>query len=108
MNCVYILTLSGVIGVVPEVLPVKSRKPLCGSLKRHKGYTAVHGNKAPGRTGKFWQEETHDHVVRKEAGFHRIWNYILQNPVKAGLARRFGFTGRTTPPPPPTLHAPGT
>lgn len=52
------------------------------SLKR---YTANRANRLLGRQGRFWQQETYDHIVRDEAERQRITTYILQNPVKAGL-----------------------
>ncbi|MCB0531331.1 MAG: transposase [Lewinellaceae bacterium] len=58
-------------------------------MKSHKGYTGLHCNKAIGRNGKYWQEETYDHVVRNDTEFERIRTYILQNPVKAGLVKRW-------------------
>ena len=36
----------------------------------------------------FWQRESYDHLVRDEADFARIFEYILQNPVKAGLCAK--------------------
>ena len=32
--------------------------------------------------GKIWQRSFHDHVIRDEAGFLKIWNYIDGNPSK--------------------------
>ncbi len=29
-----------------------------------------------------WQSRYHDHIIRDEASFHRITNYIIQNPAK--------------------------
>lgn len=52
------------------------------SLKR---YTAVEANKILGRKGQFWQHESYDHVVCDGAELARIRNYVLGNPVKAGL-----------------------
>ena len=52
------------------------------SLKRH---TAVSANKILGRQGQFWQHESYDHIVRDEAELQRIRQYVLNNPVKAGL-----------------------
>ena len=52
------------------------------SLKR---YTARQANLLLGREGSFWQHENYDHVVRDEAERQRIAEYILNNPVKAGL-----------------------
>ncbi len=56
------------------------------SLKR---YTARQANLLLGREGSFWQHENYDHVVRDEAERQRIAEYILNNPVKAGLVSRW-------------------
>ena len=40
-----------------------------------------------GRSGAFWQHENYDHVVRDEAELNRIVAYVLDNPVRAGLAQ---------------------
>ncbi len=53
------------------------------SLKRH---TARKANNILNRTGAFWHEESYDHIVRDKTEFHKITDYILFNPVKAGLA----------------------
>jgi hypothetical protein len=51
-----------------------------------KGLTAYRANGLLGSRGQpFWQDESYDHVVRSEAQFDRIWSYIEQNPVQAGL-----------------------
>jgi putative transposase len=50
-----------------------------------KGYTAREANKLLGRTGKFWQEESYDHQVRDEEELARIIQYVLNNPIKAGI-----------------------
>jgi putative transposase len=52
-----------------------------------KGYTASRCNRLLGRTGPFWEHESFDHWVRDEAEESRIVEYILNNPVKAGLAK---------------------
>ena len=36
--------------------------------------------------GTVWQDERHDHIVRDEREFQVFWEYIRQNPVKAGLS----------------------
>ena len=57
-------------------------------LQKLKGYTAREANKLLGGTGKpFWQDESYDRLVRSSEEFRRIQNYIIQNPVRAGLAR---------------------
>jgi len=50
-----------------------------------KGYTGKMANKILGRNGDFWQHESYDHVVWDQAELRRIVEYVLENPVKAGL-----------------------
>lgn len=58
-------------------------------LTRHKKYSATQINKLLNRKGQFWQHEGYDHVVRDEKSLYRIIDYILLNPVKAGLVDDF-------------------
>lgn len=53
------------------------------AFKRH---TARQANKLLRREGQFWQHESYDHVVRDPQEWERIVRYVLNNPVKAGLA----------------------
>lgn len=56
-----------------------------GSLKAN---SAKAINEHLNRTGQpFWAFESYDHAVRNGKSFARILNYILYNPVKAGLVR---------------------
>ena len=48
-------------------------------------YTALRANRLLEREGDFWQHENYDHVVRNEAERERIVNYVINNPVNAGL-----------------------
>ncbi len=74
--------------------PVEQTRTLSGktvsqimhSLKR---YTAREANKILGRAGPFWQDESYDHVIRGLDEFDRIILYVLDNPVKARLAKRW-------------------
>lgn len=52
------------------------------SLMRH---TARQANKILGREGAFWQDESYDRVIRDADEYTWIVNYVLENPVKAGL-----------------------
>lgn len=45
-------------------------------------------NKRQCAKGTLWQDERYDRMVRDEAEFSEKWNYIRNNPVKAGLAER--------------------
>ena len=51
-----------------------------------KGRTARKANQLLRRVGTpFWQDESYDHLVRDGEEFRRIEQYIIQNPVNAGL-----------------------
>jgi len=54
-------------------------------LHSWKSYTANKANKALGQTGKFWQVEHYDHLIRDEEDFYNQVSYILNNPAKARL-----------------------
>ena len=56
------------------------------SLKRH---TARQANKILSREGAFWQDESYDRVIRDNDEYSRTVNYVLENPVKAGLVSRW-------------------
>jgi putative DNA methylase len=67
---------------------VTASVPLARLTKSLKGITAKKANAILGLTGRpVSQEESYDHVVRDKKEFERIWNYIEQNPVRAGLVR---------------------
>jgi len=46
-------------------------------------------NEALGRTGRVWQDESFDHVLRGCECLRGKVDYILQNPVRARLADRW-------------------
>ncbi len=54
----------------------------CYSWKK---YAATQLNRALGRRGRFWQEESFDHLVRSPEQFEYLRRYIADNPTKAGL-----------------------
>jgi putative transposase len=54
----------------------------CYSWKK---YTAGRINKLLGRSGRFWHEESFDHLVRSPEQFDHLRRYIADNPKAAGL-----------------------
>ncbi len=56
---------------------------LCKSWKR---FMAGEINRALGRQGRFWQEESFDHLVRSPEQFEHFQRYMAANPSEAGLA----------------------
>jgi REP element-mobilizing transposase RayT len=55
----------------------------CRSWKR---FSAGEINRMLGRSGRFWQTESFDHLVRDEAHFEGFQRYIRENPKAARLA----------------------
>jgi len=55
-------------------------------MKGIKGVTARKINQARGSRGSLWQDESFDRIIRDEQEFGEKLEYILLNPVKAGLA----------------------
>ncbi len=54
----------------------------CYSWKK---FTATQINRRLHRQGRFWQEESFDHLVRTVEQLDAICRYIASNPIKAGL-----------------------
>ena len=55
-----------------------------------KSYTAKEANKMLNRTGKpFWAIESFDHFCRDSAEVERVIEYVLNNPVNAGLVSSY-------------------
>ena len=52
-----------------------------------KGASAHKINKALGRTGRVWQAESFDHVLRCSENLDAKALYVLENPVRKGLVR---------------------
>jgi putative transposase len=51
---------------------------------------------ASAATGPIWQREFFDHVLRSEEGYDQKWNYVRDNPVRAGFvlnASEWSFAG---------------
>jgi len=63
--------------------------PLADALRLLKGSTSRSCNLLLNRTGQFWHHESYDHYVRDEDELFRIIEYILYNPVKAGLVESY-------------------
>lgn len=63
----------------------------CYSWKK---FSAGEINAALGRKGRFWQEESFDHLVRSPTHFDAFSDYILTNGERAGLANDSYLVGR--------------
>ncbi len=63
-----------------------------------KSFSAHAIQKQRGHSGSLWLDESFDRIVRDEAEFWEKWNYMLNNPVTAGLCARpeeYAFTANS-------------
>ncbi len=58
---------------------------LADIVKSWKGFTAREINKRIGKSGSLWQDEYFDRLIRSDAHFFKVAEYIRENPVKAKL-----------------------
>jgi len=55
---------------------------LLGSIKK---YSARRINKYLNRTGSLWHAESYDHIIKSRNELAATIDYVIHNPVKAGL-----------------------
>jgi putative transposase len=60
---------------------------MCHQCTLWKRFSARQINQAIGQTGRFWQRESFDHLVRHEAQYQHLKNYIRDNGIKAHLPK---------------------
>jgi putative transposase len=70
---------------VHVVMYVSKGEALPRVVQRWKSFTAKRANEILGRAGAFWQPEYFDRIVRSEEDFVDTTEYVLNNPLKAGL-----------------------
>ena len=58
-------------------------------LQNHKKFTSRESNKVLGRSGTFWAEESYDTIIRDDTHFYNCIKYSINNPVKAGLVKKW-------------------
>ena len=68
-----------------EILGDHTMSDIMHSLR---SYTANEINRRLGRSGTLWMPEYYDRYIRDQRHYEITTNYILNNPVKAGLAQR--------------------
>lgn len=73
----------------PLKLNEKSYHPLSTIIFSFKRHTSGAFTELPHYVQPFWQEEYYDHVIRNEKDYFNQLNYILNNPVKAGLVEDY-------------------
>jgi putative transposase len=65
---------------------IKGLKKCLGSALRSSGIKAT--SRAGQQLRSFWQPGFHDHLLRSDESYDEKWNYVRENPVRAGLVAR--------------------
>lgn len=63
-------------------------KPLHAVIGKWKEWAAKRINEAKGISGALWQPEFFDHLLRSTESRSDKWDYVRNNPVRAGLVER--------------------
>ncbi len=63
-------------------------KPLSAVMAKWKEWTSKRILRLTGTAAPLWQPEFFDHVLRSEDAGTAKWNYVRENPVRAGLVAR--------------------
>lgn len=66
------------------------QKTLGELMCRIKSRSSVTVNNASQSSGRLWQKGYHDRALRREDDLKATARYIVQNPIRAGLAARIG------------------
>ena len=62
--------------------------PLSRFLGNIKEWTAKRIMKSTGAKPPIWQPEYFDHVLRSSESYEQKWQYVRENPVRAGLVEK--------------------
>lgn len=64
---------------------IPNNKGIAKIMQSIKRTSANESNKVLGREGIFWQGESFDRLIRDDTELYFTINYVIENPVKAGL-----------------------
>lgn len=69
---------------------LKNNRSISKIMQSIKRVSARKSNLFLKREGKFWQDESFDRWIRNDKELFNVVNYVLRNPVKAGLVEYWG------------------
>jgi REP element-mobilizing transposase RayT len=78
--------------------PMKEREQSLSDFMRSWKSCVVLRLRQIGMESKVWQREFHDRLLRSDEKLEEKWEYVRQNPVRAGLCREpeeYPFSGTT-------------
>ncbi len=62
--------------------------PLSGFIGKWKEWTAKRLKRSVGLDGTIWQKGFFDHLLRSDESYSEKWEYVRNNPVRAGLVEK--------------------
>ncbi len=68
--------------------PGNDAKDLSIFMKAWKEWTSKKIKRIYDIDGKIWQREFFDHLLRNEESYAQKWDYVLNNPVRAGFVEK--------------------
>ena len=68
--------------------PQPEGKTLSAFIRDWKKWTTKIPVEASPHAGQVWQSEFFDHILRSPDSYAEKWNYVRENPVRAGLSRQ--------------------
>jgi REP element-mobilizing transposase RayT len=68
--------------------PGNDAKDLSIFMKFWKEWTSKRIKKECGIKRNLWQREFFDHLLRNEENYVQKWDYVFNNPVRAGLVKK--------------------
>lgn len=68
--------------------PAPEAKLLSTFVGSWKEWTSKAIKRSLGLTGSVWQEEFFDHILRSGESYAQKWEYVRENPTRAGLVER--------------------
>ena len=63
-------------------------KPLTTFMQKWKQWSSKRMVRELQVMGRVWQEEFFDHVFRSSESYSHKWDYVKENPVRAGLVEK--------------------
>ncbi|MFI5356876.1 MAG: REP-associated tyrosine transposase [Opitutales bacterium] len=71
-------------------MPALAAKPRADWIKMWKSVSARRLIRDHGLQPPLWQEDTFDHLMRSAESYAEKWNYVRENPVRAGYCATAG------------------
>jgi len=72
------------------MLQLTTESSIDGVVRRMKSISSHRINIFLNRSGSIWQAGFHDHALRRDEDLRQVAEYVIQNPLRAGLVKHIG------------------